>query len=150
MQHLIREATIHDADTIGRFAHALLAELTPGRDQPPDKAIHDARALLAEGRITALLGQDRGRAAGMITLQEGAAIFAGGHYGVINELYVLPPYRSLGLARDLVLAAVKLARTRGWTRLEVGAPGTPAWARTLAFYRREGFVELGPRLRKAI
>jgi hypothetical protein len=35
----------------------------------------------------------------------------------------------------------------GWGRLEVGAPDVPKWKGTLAFYRRNGFDEVGPRLK---
>ena len=32
-------------------------------------------------------------------------------------------------------------------RVEVGAPDVPRWQRTVNFYLKEGFVEVGPRLK---
>jgi hypothetical protein len=51
------------------------------------------------------------------------------------------------MAAALVHEATKFGKERGWKRLDVGAPGQPSWARTLAFYLSAGFVEVGPRLR---
>ena len=81
-------------------------------------------------------------------LNECAAIYAGGRFGEITELYVVPEARSTGVAAALVAAAVRVAGDKGWRRLEVGAPAQPAWARTLAFYERQGFAPVGPRLRR--
>jgi len=50
----------------------------------------------------------------------------------------------------LLTEAEQLAKARSWTRFEVGAPDQPAWARTVQFYLREGFEEVGPRLRKVL
>ena len=46
----------------------------------------------------------------------------------------------------LIEAAVVLGRERGWPNIEVGAPSVPAWQRTVDFYLRSGFEEVGPRL----
>ena len=85
-----------------------------------------------------------------VMLNECAAIYANGLFGEITELYVEPANRSCGVAPSLISAAVDLGRRKGWTRLEVGAPDQPRWSRTLAFYLEEGFVEVGPRLKRAI
>lgn len=79
-------------------------------------------------------------------LAESVAIYAGGMFGVITELYVMPEWRSAGVARKLIDAGIALGRERRWDRLEVGAPHQPAWERTLNFYLRAGFTIVGPRL----
>jgi hypothetical protein len=38
------------------------------------------------------------------------------------------------------------ARSHGWKNIEVGAPDLERWSRSIAFYKRLGFVEVGPRL----
>lgn len=101
----------------------------------------------AEPAVTGFLARDEGVPVGVLMLNTCAAIYAGGAFGEITELYVRPEHRSQGVARQLLKAARQEATRRGWTRLEVGAPTQPDWARTLAFYRREGFSETGPRLR---
>ena len=94
---------------------------------------------------TALLALDEDRGpAGVITLVESVALFAGGKIGVINELYVVPEYRSQGVGKMLIDAAKDLARANGWRRLEVTTPGQE-FIRTRRFYEREGFMEIGPR-----
>ena len=58
--------------------------------------------------------------------------------------------RSQGVASQLLTVARRIATGRGWRRLEVGAPDPVAWARTKAFYEREGFTEVGPRLKRTL
>ena len=93
---------------------------------------------------TLLAFNDDGDAVGVLTLVESLALYAGGRIGVINELYVVPPYRSEGVGKILLDAAKSLADDRGWQRLEVTTPGEQ-YAKTLKFYEREGFMPVGPR-----
>ena len=82
--------------------------------------------------------------AGLITLSETLSLYAGGKIGVINELYVIPEYRSEGLGKSLLDMAKELGETRNWKRLEVTTPGDD-YQKTLRFYEREGFFKIGPR-----
>ena len=93
---------------------------------------------------TLLALDDDGDAVGVLTLVESLALYAGGRIGVINELYVVPPYRSEGVGKILLDAAKNLAEERGWQRLEVTTPGE-RYEKTLRFYEREGFMQIGPR-----
>lgn len=93
---------------------------------------------------TLLALNDDGDAVGVLTIVESLALYAGGRIGVINELYVVPPYRSEGVGKMLLDAAKELASERGWQRLEVTTPGEQ-YAKTLRFYEREGFMPIGPR-----
>lgn len=81
---------------------------------------------------------------GILTLAECLSIYAGGKFGVINELYVVPEYRSEGVGKMLLDEAKDLAEARNWKRLEVTTPGDE-FSRTLHFYEREGFYKIGPR-----
>jgi len=93
---------------------------------------------------TLLAFNDDGEAVGVLTLVESLGLYAGGRIGVVNELYVVPPYRSEGVGKILLDAAKKLADERGWQRLEVTTPGEQ-YEKTLRFYEREGFFPIGPR-----
>jgi GNAT superfamily N-acetyltransferase len=93
---------------------------------------------------TLLAFNDDGDAVGVLTLVESLALYAGGRIGVVNELYVVPPYRSEGVGKILLDAAKNLAQERGWQRLEVTTPGEQ-YEKTLLFYEREGFLPIGPR-----
>lgn len=143
----IEAATAEAAADVAACVRALLAELG-STTRPPDDV---ARALLAAGRVEAVLACDAaGRPAGAITLAPSASIYAGGAFAVIQEFYVMPAMRSRGLGARLLAAARRIAKTRGWNRLEVGAPAAERFPRTLAFYRTNGFAPIGPRLQIAI
>lgn len=146
----LRTLTSEDAGLAGRFVAALIGELAPGYQPDLAAMTGTARALLATPDVTGLVAKLDGQDVGLIMLNECAAIYAGGRFGEITELYVQPECRSRGIARQLVAGAVDLARARGWARLEVGAPDQPAWVRTKAFYEREGFAEVGPRLKRSL
>lgn len=93
---------------------------------------------------TLLALDDDGDVVGVLTLAETLSLYAGGYIGVINELYVVPNYRSEGVGKILLDAAKSLAEERDWKRLEVTTPGDE-YAKTLRFYEREGFMSIGPR-----
>jgi GNAT superfamily N-acetyltransferase len=86
-------------------------------------------------------------AVGIITVGESGSVYAGGEFGVIHEFYIAPEMRSNGLGNQLIEKVKKTAIDMGWKRLEVGAPPYPEWKRTKNFYFKEGFVEIGPRLK---
>lgn len=139
---------VGDAGVVARLIHALLTELSGGT-RAWDGAALEATAgeLLRDGVVCGVLARVDGAPVGVLMLNECAATYAGGRFGEITELYVDPRYRSQGVAPKLLAEARAIAREKGWDRFEVGAPGQPTWNRTVDFYRREGFVEVGPRLR---
>ena len=88
-----------------------------------------------------------GEAVGAITLAESFAIYAGGHFGIICELYVAPAYRSQGVGKKLLNAVKEIAKEKGWKRIDVTAPPEEKWVPTVKFYEREGFTFTGPKMR---
>ncbi len=146
----VRKAAQEDAAVVAGFVCALLLELSGSADIDRAAASATAEALLQRGQITAFVASQDQTPVGVITLHECAAIYAGGVFGEISELYVTPAFRSQGVATALLAAAQEEGVARGWKRLEVGAPAQPQWHRTLAFYEAQGFVETGPRLRRLI
>lgn len=145
-----RRAAPADTAIVARFVHALLDELSGGKAPEIETVEQSARTVLAEAGVSAFIACADGEPVGAMVLNECAAIYAGGKFGEISELYVSPGFRSQGVAPCLIDAALAEGRVRGWRRLEVGAPGQPEWRRTLDFYLRNGFEEVGPRLRRAI
>jgi GNAT superfamily N-acetyltransferase len=146
----IRRATVPDAVHVGRFANALLMELSRSLSRN-DERVEPANRLLALGdRIFGFLAFEQEEPIAAITISENAAIYAGGMFGIITELYVIPELRSAGVAKMLINAATSIGRERGWRQIEVGAPHQPAWERSLKFYLRARFVEIGPRLKLAL
>ena len=99
-------------------------------------------------RFTAFLAvSPSGEAVGVVTLCEAFAIYAGGNYGIIDEMYVAPEHRCLGVGRRLLEAVAEEGRRRGWIRIDVTAPPEKKWNRTVKFYEDQGFVFTGPKMR---
>ena len=144
----IRSATRKDAELVAYFVHALLDELSGGKPPPMKGVVKVAEATLSEPSVVAALAYANGEPVGVMILNECTAIYAGGKFGEISELYVHPDMRSKGIAQQLLIHAQREAHARRWKRIEVGAPSQPEWHRTLDFYTRNGFAEVGPRLRR--
>jgi GNAT superfamily N-acetyltransferase len=144
----VRTAGLADAVIVGTLIARLLDELDEGTSHDAAEYADRAAALLRlADRVWGLLATLDSTPVGVLMLNECAAIYAGGIFGEITELYVEPACRSRGIGPALTEAAFAFARARRWKRLEVGAPPQPQWARTRQFYLREGFIEVGPRLR---
>lgn len=146
---MIQRAVPKDANAITELIKALLDELN---GIPVEWDLNEQQALcgamIEQGDYVVFhTTDDNGQCVGLITMSEAQALYAGGRFGVVHELYVLPSNRSQQQGRALIQKALEFAREKGWSRLEVGAPAYPQWARTKAFYLREGFEEVGPRLK---
>lgn len=143
----IRSLAATEAGLAAQMVGALIAELATGHDPDLAAMTRTAEGLLQQGCILGLVARESNQPVGLLMLNECAAIYAGGLFGEITELYVIPPLRSLGLAAQMLNRAREVGKVRGWMRLEVGAPEQPLWVRTKAFYQRLGFSEVGPRLK---
>ncbi|MET4262370.1 GNAT superfamily N-acetyltransferase [Bradyrhizobium sp. S3.12.5] len=144
-----REVSIDDATTVTHMVSALLAELEGGQKQGGLDTQLAVDLLAMKERVYGFVAFTEARPVGLIMLSESAALFAGGTYGIITELYVVPDQRSSGVAMHLIESAVGLGTAKGWGQLEVGAPRQPMWSRspTSALYLKAGFAEIGPRLK---
>ncbi|CAO3451492.1 hypothetical protein [Azospirillum argentinense] len=146
----VRRAGLADAGTVTGLVAALLSELSAGQnDTPRAVMLAVAESLLSGGAsYTVFLAEDgAGRPLGVATLSEGACISTLGRFGTIRELYVTPESRSAGVGRVLIRAVLDHGRAHRWSRVEVGAPSAAEWPDSLRFYKREGFTEIGPRLK---
>lgn len=146
----IRSAQNKDAAIVACFVHALLDELSGGKPPAIEDVTQATKAALAGTGVVAAIAYADDEPVGVMTLNECTAIYAGGKFGEISELYVRQDMRSQGIAQQLLDHAQQEALARGWKRIEVGAPGQPEWHRTLNFYLRNGFNEVGPRLRRLV
>lgn len=145
---IVNQAAPAEFERVGSLTYELLVELYPDLGDERQFFVDAAKTLLtgSEGVWSFLATTEDGRDVGVVTLNECAAIYAGGRFGEISELYVVPDARSKSVGALLIEAAVTFGRTRGWPNIEVGAPGVPRWQRTVDFYLRNGFEEIGPRL----
>ena len=147
-------ATAEEASIVGGLIYKMECELWSDQSDTLEKTKFEkaAQMLLQPDTglwsfVSCLKGQ---QIVGALTLNKCAAIYAGGYFGEIADIYVLPAYRSYGLGNSLVNAAIDFGKKQGWPFLEVGAPSQPKWKRTVNFYNRIGFKEIGPRLELAL
>ena len=146
---VIRAASRADADVVAVLVTRLLAELYPELQgmYRLERLAPVARDVLASASVFAFIAENpAGDAVGVIILNQCEAIYAFGRFGEISELYVDTGYRSGGVGAALLRSAVAHARVHGWSMLEVGAPDIPRWQKTVDFYTRNGFSNVGPRL----
>lgn len=145
----IRRALIEDAETVSRLTRELYAELGhQSHFADFTQSVAFCQDIFEKDEYLAFLAFDeKGFASGIITLSEGISIYAGGYFGVIREFYVVPEMRCKRVGKALLEKARESAKSRGWRRIEVTLPSKDKWTRTYSFYAREGFEEIGPRLK---
>lgn len=149
----IHPATPSETEIVLTFVEKLLVELSDEGDEfsglDREKTLQDIAAT-ADRFHPFLAKNEQGEVIGVMTVVESFAIYAGGNYGVIDELYVAPAYRAHGVGAQFIEAVKALGREKGWARVDVTAPPEEKWRRTVAFYERQGFVFTGPKLRLRI
>jgi GNAT superfamily N-acetyltransferase len=89
----------------------------------------------------------RQKVIGIMTLTEGQSIYAGGKYGLLDEMYVRPEFRSDNIGTEMVEKMKRIGLQKKWKRIDVTAPTEERWKRTVAFYERSGFLFTGPKLK---
>jgi GNAT superfamily N-acetyltransferase len=148
----VRAAFEEDIPAIASAVSSLLEEI--GGKPPATAAMHaSAHSLIADGDLGVLLVAEAADAlVGLLAASWQTAIHVPGRYALIQDLWVHPSWRSRAIGADLVAALSDLADGRQITRVEVGLPqasfaGLDA---TEAFYRRNGFTPLGPRMRRLL
>ena len=142
----ITEVTSNFKD-VAELVGNLLTELDPNT-KPNTYELKDiARSLLETNKMWAFIAKFEEQNIGVITMHECAAIYAGGIFGEISELYVIPEYRSANVGELLVKSAICKGNQLGWNRLEVGTPPPDESPRTLNFYKNKGFQLTGARLK---
>jgi len=143
----IRLGSIQDAELINEMVARLLSELV-GTPIERENYIHVTVDLMNAPNLynVFLAFDDTNRCLGLLSVTESCSIYAGGRFGIIQELYVLPEHRSSTIGHSLISSVVDFGKVNNWKRLEVGAPDAAKWNRTVSFYRKEEFEEIGPRL----
>jgi ribosomal protein S18 acetylase RimI-like enzyme len=148
----VRAASSADAAGIAEAVEQLLIEL--GGERPSRGELESAaRALIDDPAAGAVLVAEKGReVVGVLAASWQQAIHVPGRYGTIQDLWVLPAWRSRAIGHELIDALCELAAEQGVGRLEVGLPkeGFARLGATEAFYRANGFTHLGPRMRRLL
>ncbi len=87
---------------------------------------------------------------GFITYIVTNAIYAKGKLGVVNELYIVPEFRSKKVGQKLIDFVLSIAKKEDWKRIELDTPRPDVSEKALNFYINEGFVTSGFRMKKVI
>ena len=153
MEIQINKLGSENAEAIFEWVTCLLTEL--GEEGEELGTLNKERVLKnwkeIEERYSAFVAKDENQnIIGICTLMESFAIYANGNYGIIDEMYVHPDYRSLRVGARLISAVVEYGRQKSWSRIDVTAPENERWRRTRAFYEKEGFIFTGPKLKKLL
>jgi GNAT superfamily N-acetyltransferase len=139
---MVGELLIEIMSTIGAQAFTFNLEETTARLQD----------FIRQDRYFVFVAESRDAGPiGFSALSESHALYAAGTFGIIQEFFVRPGFRSQNVGLRLMEQATSFGKSRNWTRLEVTTPPLPQFEKTLAFYEREGFVITGGRkLRRAL
>jgi ribosomal protein S18 acetylase RimI-like enzyme len=137
----IRLAAAEDATDIARLLHDFNSEYsepTPG----VETLARYSRQLLEQGEMTVLLAGDGPDGISLIRFRP--CVWTGGPEAHLQELYVVPKLRGLGIGRTLLEATIQVAREAGATGLDLNTGTTDTAARAL--YESAGFTnrEGGP------
>lgn len=151
-QWLVRRAGGGDIDQVVDAVSGLLVELG---GTPPARApmLAATRALVEDEGTGAILVAEADRTLiGVLAASWQTAIHVAGRYALIQDLWVAPRWRSQAIGAALLELLDTLLVELEIERVEVGLPseGFAALAATTAFYRREGFGALGPRMRRLL
>lgn len=93
---------------------------------------------------------DNQKVVGIMTLTENQAIYAGGKFGSLDEMYIKPEFRSKNIGAQFIERMKEIGAERNWKRVDVTAPTEERWVRTVEFYKKSGFVFTGPKLKLRI
>jgi hypothetical protein len=131
----IAEASKKDYQEVSSLVTQLLIELEPDAGEEIQKMVlcSITKTLFNASKIWAFIARNNGNPVGVITLHACAAIYVGGVFGEISELYVVSDSRSKKIGDLLISAAVKKGNQLGWKRLEVGSPPPDESPKTIRF-----------------
>jgi GNAT superfamily N-acetyltransferase len=130
----IRSAGVADAGVVAHLLDSFNREYdtpTPGAEVLKRRL----EQLLGGGAVTALLIDEPPVGLALVTVRPN--VWHDGPVGLLDELYVTPDRRNLGLGSVLLKAAEDVVRRRGGQVLEINVDGDDVDARR--FYERHGY-----------
>lgn len=101
------------------------------------------KEFLERDKYHVIAALDQNRVIGFGALCESYALYAEGTFGILQEFYVLPEYRSLNIGQQLICEIKRFAKGKNWKRLELCTPPLPEFDRTVSFYQDNGFERTG-------
>lgn len=144
-------ANSHSVGTITQLLKELYLELGEEKKSVDFLSPVFVRQILESKNTEVYLAYNHNReTVGIVSLTESQAFYAGGKYGVIDEMYIVPGFRSKNIGSQIISDIKHIAKQKGWKRVDVTAPTEERWVRTIDFYKRNGFEFTGPKLKLKI
>lgn len=137
-----QSATEQDASIVVALLSSLYLEL--GREATSLSFLSPGlvKFIFQDGHTDVLLVKNNYQIAGIITCSGSQAIWAGGKYGTIDEMYIAPEFRRKGLGEACIQKILQLAREKEWRRIVINAPHA-GMKKALKFYEKHGFSYMG-------
>ena len=98
---------------------------------------------LSNGLYYVIAAFDKNEIIGFGALCESHSLYAEGTFGIIQEFYIMPNYRSQNIGKELICEIVNFSKSKKWKRVELCTPPLPEFNRTVEFYQANGFEITG-------
>ncbi len=151
----IEEATISDYPIITELFEHLIKEISLRTNSSPNLFIvsgtmDKCKHYLESGiyKVFKAIDENNEQIIGFLSLCESYSLYANGNFGIIQEFYVHPEYRSKGVGSKLLFSAKEYGKGKCWKRLEVATPPLPEFDSSVSFYENNGFEITGGRKMK--
>lgn len=147
---------LSDADLVAELAVCLTNEIIERTgiqhfDVDVEKAKRLCREYVSSGDYWVIVARQEELVIGFGALCESRSLYAEGAFGIVQEFYVMPEYRSSGVGARLLDALAEYGQRQNWMRLELCTPPVPEFDRTVDFYKRNGFeITGGYKMKKAL
>jgi GNAT superfamily N-acetyltransferase len=135
----VRVAGVGDADAAAALLHAFNVEFETPTPEPGTLAAR-LRAMLAGDDVVLLLAGAPPVALALMTFRP--VVWDAGPVALLDELYVRPDLRGVGIGSTLLAHAIDAARARGTETFEINVDEGDTDARR--FYERHGFALTEP------
>ncbi|MEP1093625.1 MAG: hypothetical protein ABJG78_00870 [Cyclobacteriaceae bacterium] len=147
----VKEYENTDMDQVHHLIQQLYVELGENREEAIGLSVKFVQQLTqtSSGIVLVMKTFVTNEIVTVATLTESKAIFGGGKYGVLDEIFTRPKFRSRHGNVDLKPEIREIAVKKGWGRIDVAAP-TDAWYRTVRFYRNQQFRLTVPKFKYVI
>lgn len=136
------------AEEVAKLAVCLLNEIIERSgmaafDVDEAKAVRLCSGFIADRRYRVLAAFEGDRIVSFGALCESQSLYAEGSFGILQEFYVEPEYRSQNLGQQMIETMSEYGQSQGWKRLELCTPPVPVFDRTVSFYQNNGFEITG-------
>ncbi|TXC92852.1 GNAT family N-acetyltransferase [Metabacillus litoralis] len=142
----IKRALVDDYQVITELFEELMKEICEKTNRKlsiPDHyySLEICKNYLEKDTYIVFLAEEKNHFIGFISLCISHSLYAGGEFGIIQEFYVLPEYRSNGIGSKLLAKAIQYGKTMEWKRIEVATPPLPQFSKSFIFYKNNGFID---------